>query len=313
MDHEYPTLNKAFPGGFEVEVRGGRFQSSEIVVLLGENGTGKSTFVHMIAGLLKPDNIEMEKLSVSLKPQTLAPKFEGSVESLFDLKLKTHWRSSIFQTEVIKPLKIDDLLDNDVQTLSGGELQRVAITLALGKRAEIYLIDEPSAYLDSEQRIIVAKVIKRWIMQTKASGFIVEHDFIMSAYLADKVVVFEGEPAIKTWANPPEGLVSGMNRFLKMLGITFRRDPTNFRPRINKHDSQKDQEQKALGLYFLTDDAEIDRMSKKNLTKKEQKIKEKREKEEADDAIKEEKKKEAREKKAKKQVEEEKSEDSDSD
>jgi len=129
------------------------------------------------------------------------------------------------------------LLDNDVQTLSGGELQRVALTLALGKKADIYLIDEPSAYLDSEQRIIAAKVIKRWIMNTKKSAFVVEHDFIMASYLADKIVVFEGEPAVSARANAPEPLVSGMNWFLRMLEITFRRDPTNFRPRINKEQS----------------------------------------------------------------------------
>ncbi len=114
-------------------------------------------------------------------------------------------------------------------------MQRVAITLCLGKEADIYLIDEPSAYLDSEYRLIAAKVIKRWIKSTKSVGFVVEHDFIMSSYLADRVIVFEGTPAVDTLANAPEGLVSGMNRFLKMLEITFRRDPTNFRPRINKH------------------------------------------------------------------------------
>jgi len=163
-------------------------------------------------------------------------------------------------------------------------LQRVAITLALGKKADIYLIDEPSAYLDSEQRIIAAKVIKRWIMNTKTACFVVEHDFIMSSYLADKVVVFEGTPAVSTKGNAPEGLVSGMNRFLKMLEITFRRDPTNFRPRINKHESQKDQEQKKLGLYFLTDDAEIEKLTKKSLTKKEQKLEEQKKKEAEEEA-----------------------------
>lgn len=281
--YSYPDLEKTL-GTFNLKIEGGRFNQSEIVVLLGENGTGKSTFVHMLAGLLAPDNVKMEKMSISLKPQKIAPKFEGSVRQLFDLKLKTSWHTSIFQTEIIKPLNISELLDNEVQTLSGGELQRVAITLSLGKKADIYLIDEPSAYLDSEQRIIAAKVIKRWIMNTKTACFIVEHDFIMSSYLADKVVVFEGTPALDTLGNAPEGLVSGMNRFLKMLEITFRRDPSNFRPRINKHDSQKDQEQKKLGLYFLTDDAEIDRLTKKNLTKKELKLEEQKKKEAAEDA-----------------------------
>jgi ABC-type iron transport system FetAB ATPase subunit len=49
-------------------------------------------------------------------------------------------------------------MDQEVKNLSGGELQRVAITLCLGQAADIYLIDEPSAYLDSEQRIVAAKV-----------------------------------------------------------------------------------------------------------------------------------------------------------
>mmetsp|Transcript_45967 Transcript_45967/g.33720 ORF Transcript_45967/g.33720 Transcript_45967/m.33720 type:complete len:140 (+) Transcript_45967:1401-1820(+) len=138
------------------------------------------------------------------------------------------------------PLEIEHLLDNQVQELSGGELQRVALVLALGKPCDIYLIDEPSAYLDSEQRIRSAKVMKRWILNSKRCAFIVEHDFIMATYLADKVIVFDGEPAKLATANSPEGLVSGMNSFLKMMDITFRRDPVNFRPRINKLHSQKD-------------------------------------------------------------------------
>ena len=74
-----------------------------------------------------------------------------------------------------------------MQNLSGGELQRVAMALCLGKPADVYLVDEPSAYLDSEQRLVAAKVIKRFILHAKKTGFIVEHDFIMATYLADKV------------------------------------------------------------------------------------------------------------------------------
>jgi ATP-binding cassette subfamily E protein 1 len=131
-------------------------------------------------------------------------------------------------------------LENDVQTLSGGELQRVAIIMALAKPCDIYLIDEPSAYLDSEQRVRASKVMKRWIINSRRSAFVVEHDFIMATYMADKVIVFDGTPARESWCTSPEGLVSGMNKFLKLMDITFRRDPTNFRPRINKHASQKD-------------------------------------------------------------------------
>ena len=221
--------------------------------MLGQNGTGKTTFIKMLAGVLKPDDptIEMPRLNVSYKPQTIAPKFQGSVNDLLFQKLGAAWQSPLFKTEVCTPLDLDSILENDVQTLSGGELQRVAIILALGKPCDIYLIDEPSAYLDSEQRVRASKVMKRWIINSRRSAFVVEHDFIMATYLADKVIVFDGTPARESWCTSPEGLISGMNKFLKLMDITFRRDPTNFRPRINKFASQKDQEQKLAGNYFL--------------------------------------------------------------
>jgi ATP-binding cassette subfamily E protein 1 len=91
-----------------------------------------------------------------------------------------------FLSDVIKPMNVHNLFDLEVQKLSGGELQRVAIALALGKKANIYLIDEPSAYLDSEQRIIASKVLKRFIINSNKTGFVVEHDFIMATYIADR-------------------------------------------------------------------------------------------------------------------------------
>merc|ERR1711935_1222714 len=145
-----------------------------------------------------------------------------------------------FISDVMKPLTMDVLMDLEVQNLSGGELQRVAIVLALGKPADVYLIDEPSAHLDSEQRLHAARVIKRYILHAKKTAFVVEHDFIMGTYLADRVVVFEGIPSISTKACSPQNLLTGMNKFLTSLEITFRRDPTNYRPRINKQNSVKD-------------------------------------------------------------------------
>lgn len=153
----------------------------------------------------------------------------------------------------MKPMNIEDIIDQEVKNLSGGELQRVAIVLALGKPADIYLIDEPSAYLDSEQRIVTAKVIKRFILHAKKTAFIVEHDFIMATYLADRVIVYTGLPAVDCVCNAPQSLLSGMNAFLKDLAITFRRDPTNHRPRINKLNSIKDKEQKSAGTFFYLD------------------------------------------------------------
>merc|ERR1719462_183117 len=208
-----------------------------------------------MAGLLTPDNNEeVPQLNVSYKPQKISPKSKGTVRMLCHAKIRDAYIHPQFITDVIKPLKIEDIFDQEVQNLSGGELQRVAMTLCLGKPADVYLIDEPSAYLDSEQRLHAAKVIKRFILHAKKTAFVVEHDFIMATYLADMVIVFEGQPGIKTTANTPMSLLIGMNKFLESLEITFRRDPGNYRPRINKLDSVKDVEQKSSGNYFFIED-----------------------------------------------------------
>uniref|UniRef100_A0A8C2JW15 ATP-binding cassette sub-family E member 1 n=1 Tax=Cyprinus carpio TaxID=7962 RepID=A0A8C2JW15_CYPCA len=252
--YQYPNMKKSM-GEFTLGITEGEFTDSEIMVMLGENGTGKTTFIRMLAGGLKPDGGgEVPILNVSYKPQKISPKFKGSVRALLHEKIRDAYTHPQFVTDVMKPMQIESIIDQDVQNLSGGELQRVALALCLGKPADVYLIDEPSAYLDSEQRLMAARVIKRFILHAKKTAFVVEHDFIMATYLADRVIVFDGIPSRNTNANAPQNLLAGMNKFLAQLEITFRRDPNNFRPRINKLNSIKDVEQKKSGNYFFLDD-----------------------------------------------------------
>lgn len=269
--YDYPAMTKTMTSPnscFVLHICAGSFTDSEIVVLLGENGTGKTTFIRMLAGLLKSDEVvdaeekedydalaaaQVPELNISYKPQKISPKFQGSVRALCHKRIRDAYVHPQFVSDVMRPMKIDPIFDMEVQNLSGGELQRLAMALALGRPADVYLIDEPSAYLDSEQRITCAKVIKRFIMHAKKTAFVVEHDFIMATYLADRVVVYTGRPSVEATATTPQGLLTGMNQFLQQLGITFRRDPSNYRPRINKRDSVKDREQKAGGNYFFMD------------------------------------------------------------
>ncbi|KAJ2236542.1 Fe-S cluster-binding ribosome biosynthesis protein [Coemansia sp. RSA 1722] len=254
QDYKYPRMQKTL-GKFKLNVEEGSFTDSQCVVLLGENGTGKTTLIRMLAGTLSPDNgEEIPQLHMSYKPQKISPKFGGTVRMLLLKQIQNAFMNSQFQAEVVKPMNIESIIDQEVKLLSGGELQRVALVLALGTPADVYLIDEPSAYLDSEQRIIASKVIKRFILHHKKTAFVVEHDFIMATYLADSVIVMEGAASVEATANSPQSLLSGMNKFLHSLNITFRRDPSNFRPRINKLDSVKDREQKADGNYFFLEE-----------------------------------------------------------
>lgn len=182
--YEYPSMTKSL-GEFKLSVQAGSFTDAEIIVLLGENGTGKTTLIRLMAGSIDPDDgkDKVPELNISYKPQKISPKSTGTVRVLLHEKVRdayTHpqvtsssntLNSSVFNgflkqfvADVMKPLKIDDIIDQEVQNLSGGELQRVALVLCLGKPADVYLIDEPSAYLDSEQRLVAAKVIKRYFI-----------------------------------------------------------------------------------------------------------------------------------------------------
>ena len=182
--YKYPQMTKTMTGGGESEtkqtfilhVEPGAFTDSEIVVMLGENGTGKTTFIRMMAGLLKSDeqskaesdgdselalSLGVPQLNVSYEPQKISPKFQGTVRQLLHKKIREAYIHPQFVSDVMRPMSMDPIMDNGVQNLSGGELQRVAIVMCLGTPADIYLVDEPSAYLDSEQRIAASKVIKR--------------------------------------------------------------------------------------------------------------------------------------------------------
>jgi len=231
-------------GNFSLKAEKGSIHKNEIIGILGENGIGKTTFVKILAGVLKNDKGEVaHKVKVSYKPQYL----ESSDELVVDV-LRTAFQR--YENQIINPLDIAPFSLSKVSELSGGQLQRVAIAHCLQEDADLYLLDEPSAYLDSEQRLILSKVIRDFIEQKNASALIVDHDLLFVDYISDRLIVFEGKPAIEGNVTGPFEMEDGMNKFLKELGITLRRDPETNRPRVNKLDSRLDREQKDSGKYY---------------------------------------------------------------
>jgi len=240
-------------GDFALSAVPGDAKRGEVIGILGPNGIGKTTFVKLLAGVEKADSGEASTqygLTVSYKPQYISAEYEGTVEELLKGIAKEDFETSWFQSQILQPLKVEPILDREVTELSGGELQKVAITACLSRKAQLYLLDEPSAYLDVEERLSMARIIRRVVENRNVTAFVVEHDVVAQDFIADRLMIFTGEPGIYGVANPPTSLRRGMNAFLKEMGITFRRDPVTKRPRVNKEESKLDRHQKKIGEYY---------------------------------------------------------------
>jgi ATP-binding cassette subfamily E protein 1 len=234
-------------GKFELSSEEGSVHRKEVIGVLGENGIGKTSFVKILADVVKPDKGEIEnKIKVSYKPQYLESNSEEIVINVLGDGAKK------YANQIINPLNISPLLMKQLNQLSGGELQRVSIALCLSKDADLYLLDEPSAYLDVEQRLIISKVIKDLMEVRGKTALIVDHDLLFLDYLSQKLLVFKGLPAVKGSAYGPFSMEEGMNVFLEDISITFRRDPESHRPRVNKEDSVMDREQKSARKYYYS-------------------------------------------------------------
>ncbi|MEM4769751.1 MAG: ribosome biogenesis/translation initiation ATPase RLI [Desulfurococcaceae archaeon] len=254
----WDNIEFQYNGGFKLTAESGEVYAGEVVGVAGPNGIGKTTFIKILSGELKPQKgmVLVSPENVSVKPQEVSPKI--FTEETVSANLKASSPSAVdpsswLYVELVKRLKLNKLLDRKVEDLSGGELQKLAVACALAKESDLYFLDEPSAYLDVEERIAVARAIRRVVEEKKKAAIVVEHDLLLQTYVSDKIMVFWGEPAVEGRSTKPLNPQTGFNTLLQHLDITVRRDPESGRPRVNKPGSVLDREQKQYGVFFAAD------------------------------------------------------------
>ncbi|MFM7861184.1 MAG: ribosome biogenesis/translation initiation ATPase RLI [Candidatus Nitrosotenuis sp.] len=247
---QYPALKRSYPT-FSVSVEPGQVRRGEVMGIMGANALGKTTMMKMIAGVEKPDEGTVDKaITISYKPQYIPNDYDVEVLSVLDKANGGPIFGSIEEEQIVDPLKIKKLYNKSIKNLSGGELQKVAVATCLLKKADVYALDEPSAFLDVEDRIAVAKFIQRFVRSFAKSAIVIDHDIQMMDLISDTMVIFEGESGRRGSGSTPMSKANAMNRFLNSLDITFRRDEQTLRPRVNKADSRLDKQQKDSGNYY---------------------------------------------------------------
>ncbi|MBA4717884.1 MAG: ribosome biogenesis/translation initiation ATPase RLI [Nitrosopumilus sp.] len=246
----YPKLEKKYPS-FSVTIEPGRVRKGEVLGIMGANALGKTTMMKMIAGVEKPDSGSIDKkIKIAYKPQYLQNYMDVEVIALLDKANGSPIEGSLEEEQIIEPLKIKKLYNKSIKNLSGGELQKVAVVSCLLQKVDLYALDEPSAFLDVEDRIAVAKFLQKFVRSFGKSAIVIDHDLQLMDLVSDTMIIFEGESGISGQATAPMPKADAMNRFLKSLDMSFRRDERSLRPRVNKLESRLDKDQKSSGNYY---------------------------------------------------------------
>ena len=246
----YPKLEKKY-SSFSVSIDPGEVRKGDLLGIMGANALGKTTMMKMIAGVEKPDSGSVDKkIKISYKPQYLTNDVDMEVIAMLERANDGSIVDTTEEEQIIEPLRIKKLYNKSMKYLSGGELQKVAVATCLLQKADLYALDEPSAFLDVEDRIAVGKFLQKFCRSFGKSAIVIDHDLQLMDLVSDSMVIFEGTSSVEGHATSPLPKIDAMNRFLKSLDITFRRDEKSRRPRVNKDGSRLDKDQKGNQNYY---------------------------------------------------------------
>lgn len=183
--------------------------NGEFISIFGPNGCGKSTLLHLIAGIIEPDNGQIDLFS-----DGNSGKYVGMVFQNYDKSLLP-WRTCLGNVglpletdntltkkerrnraiEVLDELGIKLPLDNYPYQMSGGQKQLTCIARAMVRRPSLLLLDEPFASLDYQTRISMQETIQDIWGKTKVTTIFISHEIDEAIYLADRVLLLTSRPA----------------------------------------------------------------------------------------------------------------------
>lgn len=194
--------------GFDIEVD---VPGGQVLAVLGSNGSGKSTAMHIVAGLIRPDDAlvrvgervltdtragirvptHARRVGLLLQDPLLFPHLSVAANVAFALRHRHRGRARATALRWLAEVDAEELAGRKPRELSGGQAQRVAIARALAGQPDVLLLDEPMAGLDVAAAASVRGVLRRVLARDDRCAILVTHDILDVVTLADRVLVLD--------------------------------------------------------------------------------------------------------------------------
>ncbi len=213
-------FSKTYDGVQVLDFPGLELQPGTIYSVIGSNGSGKSTFAKILAGVLPADrkgsHLEPD-ISVGYMPQKNYA-FRMSTRANILLNGKDTQRA---QT-LIDTLQLTHLSEKRADRLSGGETARMALARLMMQRYDLVILDEPTAAMDMETTIIAERLITEYVQQTNCALIMVTHSLQQARRIADEILFFHKGLLIehgpqKHMLDAPE--TGKLQQFLEFYGV----------------------------------------------------------------------------------------------
>lgn len=231
-----------------------RLKKGVVIGLLGANGIGKSTLLKILANKIQPNFGNIVPLaSVGIDSTEIITHFRGNESSEYFEKLyagiikpiikpqhiefqnkDNRMVKDVISIETMGLLELTHLSDRKIETLSGGELQRLSIGIVGSRHGNSMLFDEPTNYLDIRQRVLIARYIRNLSQSGEPYIVVCDHDISILDYISNYVHLFMGQEGIYGIVSQLYTTRQGINIYLDGYSpsdnMRFRTYPITFKP-----------------------------------------------------------------------------------